>query len=156
MEIKMININHVMLSGRLVADPKVTVFENGGQSLEFTIANSIYYKKDDGDFKEITAFVKIRYTGKLVDRYKEKLHKASPVYIEGNMAQAQWEDADGKQKSMVYIKARKITSLEKTGEYKATDNQKYRGSNDYAEPDNTVRKHKPVANNDIDIDDIPF
>lgn len=149
MDIRMINLNKVMLSGRLAADPEILRFANGGEMLKFTIANSIPYKVDN-EFKEMVAFIPTQYSGKLLDMYQERLHKGTPVFVEGSIAETRWTDKEtGKGRSRLYLKIYKLQILEKHSQPIETAQDTQESYSRY----NVDPQQNPAA---ADDDDLPF
>ncbi len=92
-----LNLNKVVLAGKLTADPELKTTQNGISVLSFTIAvNRRYTKAADGqpaqqqaDFISCVAW---RQTAEFIARY---FHKASSICITGSIQTRKWQDQNG-------------------------------------------------------------
>ena len=64
-DVRLAAINKVILSGRLTRDPELRYTPNGASVSSFSLASSRRYKAQDGEWKEIVAFVNVVAWGKL-------------------------------------------------------------------------------------------
>ena len=117
MDIRMPSINKVLLSGNLTNDPRTNILENGTHVASFSVANNQRYRGKDGEWHDKTCFVDVVTWRQLAERVASKLHKGSPVMIEGELQFSQWNAQDGTKRSRVEILARSVQMLEKTGDY---------------------------------------
>ncbi|MEA3266801.1 MAG: single-stranded DNA-binding protein [Candidatus Fermentibacteria bacterium] len=147
MDIRMPTINKVLISGNLTGDPRTRILENGTHVANFSLANNQSYRGKDGEWHEKTCFVDVVTWRQLAERVGSKLHKGSPVMIEGELQFSQWNAQDGSKRSRVEILARSVQMLEKTGDYGSSPS---RGGGS----DEPPRKEAP-AEPDYN-DDIPF
>lgn len=95
------DINHVCLTGRLVADAEVKPV---GQSVvaSLRVANNYPKKNDDGTWGEGTYFFDATFWGNLASALQPKLVKGAFVVIDGTLKWEKWEK-DGKVNSRVYV-----------------------------------------------------
>lgn len=88
----------MILLGNVCEDPRIKVFNNGGKVAQFTIAtNKRAYKAKDGtEVPEKAEFhnVVINASG-LVDVAEKYVKRGHKVYIEGELRNRTYEDADG-------------------------------------------------------------
>lgn len=106
------NLNKVMLIGRLGKKPEVNYIKPDVPVAKFSLATSESYKNKEGDWIETTEWHNIvawRYTAKFCEK---NLDKGMLVYIEGKIQTRKW-DQDGVTKYMTEIVADQIKSLEK-------------------------------------------
>ncbi len=147
MDIRMPSINKVLLSGNLTADPRTNILENGTHVANFGVASTQRYRGKDGEWHDKTCFVDVVTWRQLAERVGNRLHKGSPVMIEGELQFTQWSAQDGSKRSRVEILARSVQMLEKTGGFSAGSSQ---GGGSSEPP----RREEPQ---DPDYaDDIPF
>ncbi len=147
MDIRMPTINKVLISGNLTGDPRTRILENGTHVASFGVASNKRYRGNDGEWHEKPCFVEVVTWRQLAERVGSKLHKGSPVMIEGELQFSQWNAQDGSKRSRVEILARSVQMLEKTGDYGS--NPSPGGGSD--EP---PRKEEPAGPDYAD--DIPF
>lgn len=89
-ELKMPQLNNVMLSGRLLRDPELKTGANGTAYIKTGIA------VDDGfGDKKKSYFLDIAAFGKLAERIFPDLSKGIPVWVRGRLTIDQWEAKDG-------------------------------------------------------------
>ena len=89
-ELKMPQLNNVVVSGRLLRDPELKTGASGTAYLKTGIA------VDDGwGDKRKTYFMDIAAFGKLAERVHPDLSKGVPVVVRGRLTIEQWEAKDG-------------------------------------------------------------
>jgi single-strand DNA-binding protein len=96
------NINKVMLLGRVGKDPEVRYLENGVAVARLTLATSESYKKD-GEKITVTEWHNVvawRGVAEIIEKY---VKKGSEIYIEGKLKQRTWEDNEGKKRYITEI-----------------------------------------------------
>ena len=106
------NINKVVISGRLVKDPEIKTI--GEVDLcNFRIAsNRIVGKKK----VEKAIFIDIDAWGGQAKVCEKFLKKGSRVIVDGILCQDTWEDKEGKKNSKVYIESDNVVFLDLNGE----------------------------------------
>lgn len=110
------NINKVLISGNLTDDPRTNVLENGTHVANFRVASNQRYRGRDNEWHDKTCFVDVVTWKQIAERVAAKLHKGSPVMIEGELQYTQWNGQDGTKRSRVEILARSVQMLEKSGD----------------------------------------
>lgn len=116
------NVNKVVLIGRLGKDPEVR-FTAGGQAVaSFSLATSKHWKDKDGQKHEKTEWHKVVVWGKLGEACGKYLEKGRPAYVEGELATRSWTDKQGVERYMTEIIAQTVQFLgdnkeEKKGAY---------------------------------------
>lgn len=111
-ELKMPELNAVIIAGNLTKDPIFRQTSNGTPVVNFTIASNRKYK-NDGKWQEDVCYVGIVAWNKLADSCKDRLKKGSAVLIDGELQSRSWKTDDGHNRSIVEIKARRIQFLNK-------------------------------------------
>jgi single-strand DNA-binding protein len=111
-ELKMPELNAVIIAGNLTKDPVFRQTTNGTPVVNFTIASNRKYK-NDGKWQEDVCYVGIVAWNKLADSCKDRLKKGSAVLIDGELQSRTWKTEDGHNRSVVEIKARRIQFLNK-------------------------------------------
>ena len=112
-DLKMPDINNVIIVGNLIKDPVIRQTTNGTPVANFTIASNRKFKDNFGQWKEDVCFVGIVAWYKLAESCAENLHKGSAVLVEGELQSRQWRTDDGHYRNVVEIKARRIQFLNK-------------------------------------------
>ncbi len=146
-DLRMPSINKILISGNLTDDPRTNILENGTHVANFRMASNQRYKARDGEWKDKTCFVDVVTWRQLAERVASRLHKGSPVMVEGELQYTQWNAQDGTKRSRVEILARSVQMLEKTGD---SGSRPSYGD----DPDESPRRE---ASDEPDYtDDIPF
>lgn len=93
------NINKVILMGRLTADPELKQTANGVSVVQFTVAVNRAYSKDEQktDFLDCTAFNK---KAEFLSKY---FRKGSSVIVFGNIQVESFTDKDGNKRKSTRI-----------------------------------------------------
>ena len=87
-------INKAIILGRVGADPKVTVFQNGGKCAQFTLATTERgFRTNDGrEVPERTEWHNIVCYGNFVSVVQDYVRKGSAIYVEGKIRTRKYED----------------------------------------------------------------
>lgn len=93
-----IQINKVILQGRLSNDPKIETTAGGTTVATTNIATSKYRKdKQTGQRVEHSTFTRIVAYGKLAELIQNYAGKGKEVYVEGEIETRSWDGQNGKQ-----------------------------------------------------------
>ncbi len=122
-DLKMPDVNMVMIAGNLTSDPSFRRTTNGTPVANFYIASNRRFKDNTGQWRENVCYVGIVAWYKLAESCYENLRKGSAVLIDGELQSRAWKNEDGTTKNVVEIKARRIQFLNKR---QATDSDELR------------------------------
>lgn len=112
MDIKIPELNSVLVAGRLTRDPEQRFTQKGQGVTTFDIASNRRYKDAaSGEWKDNTVFVPVSVWGPMSDRCKEKLRKGSPVLVEGNLVSSEYTDKSGQKRKVLKVNARRVQFL---------------------------------------------
>lgn len=115
-EMRLLEQNFVLLSGRLAFDPDVRFTQKGTAICKFKLAaNRRFMDKASGEWKDDTAWVPVDVWGDAAERLKDRLKKGSPVHVEGRLKSEEYEDKSGQKRSVLKVVARRVQFLEKAG-----------------------------------------
>ncbi|MGD8778886.1 MAG: single-stranded DNA-binding protein [Ignavibacteria bacterium] len=138
-ELKMPELNSVIVAGNLTKDPVFRETSNNTPVVNFHIAANRRYKDSSGQWQEDVCYVGVVAWNKLADSCKDRLHKGSAVLIDGELQSRTFKIDDGKNRTIVEIKAKRIQFLNKfkkndsdDGDYSASDDDDY-SDNSYEE-----------------------
>jgi len=95
------DLNKVMLTGRLGADPEMRFTPQGSAVTTFRVASNRPWKSGDGAQHEDTEWFRIVAWDKLAEICNEYLKKGTRVYIEGRLQTRSWEDRDTGEKRYI-------------------------------------------------------
>jgi single-strand DNA-binding protein len=114
-ELKMPEINYVIVAGNLTKDPIFRQTTNNTPVVNFSIASNRKYKDSSNQWQEDVCYVGIVAWNKLAESCRDRLKKGSAVLIDGELQSRTWKSEDGHNRSIVEIKARRIQFLNKRG-----------------------------------------
>lgn len=111
--IRIPDINLIVISGRLTRDPEVRYTPAGKAVAKVGIANNRRFRNtSSGEWQDETTFVDVTVWGDAAARAKDKLKKGSPVLVEGRLAFESWEAKDGTKRTHLKITASRLQALE--------------------------------------------
>ena len=99
------NINKVMFSGNLVADPELKKTTSGKSVVTVAIANNDSYLTESGERQKITTFVDVTVWGKPAEALAKIPQKGQEVFVEGELRRDSWTDTEGANHSRHFIRA---------------------------------------------------
>jgi single-strand DNA-binding protein len=100
------DINKVILIGRLTKDPEIQTSKSGTSFSRFSIAVN-GFKKDEVSFINCISFGK---TAEIISGYALKGHR---IAIEGELKQNTWTDKDGNKRNDISVNVSSCQLLEK-------------------------------------------
>jgi single-strand DNA-binding protein len=112
-DLKMPEINYVIVAGNLTKDPVFRETTNKTPVVNFSIASNRKYKDSSNQWQEDVCYVGIVAWNKLAESCRERLKKGSAVLVDGELQSRTWKSEDGHNRSIVEIKARRIQFLNK-------------------------------------------
>ena len=114
----MIELNKVMLVGRLTRDPEYRSTSTGRSVANFSLAvNRRSYNREAGSYQDDTAFVDCECWERQAEFVKNYLHKGSGIFVEGRLKQDTWQDREtGANRSKLKVVAERINFAESKAE----------------------------------------
>lgn len=91
------DLNVVVLSGRLGRDPEMKYLQDGTPVVNFSFAVSLYGDK--------TLWIDVEGWRKTAESINERLTKGSKVMIRGELGMDRWETNDGQKRSKIKMTA---------------------------------------------------
>ncbi len=147
------DLNRVMIIGRLTRDPELRSLTTGRSVASFSVATGRAWTDANGQKQKQSEFHNIVAWAKLAEIANQYLRKGSKVYIEGRLQTRDWTAQDGTKRTRTEIVAENFIMLDAKG---ATA----MGNSDAAAPSfgdtNTSSNNEEVIEEEITIDDIPF
>jgi single-strand DNA-binding protein len=92
------NLNKVMIAGRMTRDPELRVTPKGTAICTFSIAINRKFKDESGGEREEVTYVDIEAWGKSGETIAKYVTKGRPIFVEGRLRLDQWEDKNTKEK----------------------------------------------------------
>jgi single-strand DNA-binding protein len=147
-----LNLNKVVLAGRLTNDPELKQTASGVSVMSFTIAVNRRYasKNDQGESQNQADFISVvawRNTAEFIAKY---FRKGSAICITGSIQTRNWQDQQGQRRYTTEVVADEAMFVDSRSESAATD--AYVQTPLYASP-NAVAPNFEEHNTD---DDLPF
>lgn len=99
----MANLNKVMLIGNLTRDPQLSYLPSQTAVVEFGLATTRRFKKQDGSQGEETCFVDCQMFGKRAEVINQYFKKGEPIFVEGRLKFDQWTAQDGAKRSKLRV-----------------------------------------------------
>ena len=89
------DLNKVMLTGHLGADPEMRYTPQGSAVTTFRVASGRSWKSSDGTQHDDTEWFRIVAWDKLGEICNQYLTKGTRVYVEGRLQTRKWQDQNG-------------------------------------------------------------
>lgn len=150
------DLNKVMLIGRLTADPQTRILPTSGQKVtSFSLATNRKWKSNTGEKKEETQFHNIIAWTKLGEICAQYMKKGMRVYIEGSLRNRSWTGTDGQKKYRTEIFAENAIMLDykDQGESGEGYSKNFSKPTDSTAQNNNVTIPSPEQIPTIDIND---
>ena len=155
------DLNKVMLIGRLTRDPELRNIPSGQSVTNFGLATNRYWKGQDGQRQEQVEFHNIVLWGKLAEIASQYLGKGRRVYIEGRLQTREWTGQDGSKKRTTEVVGDNMIMLD--GAKAGNNNGNINNTEpQYIKTDNSapVQSNNPAPMENIEeevkVEDIPF
>lgn len=144
------DLNKVTIIGNVVHDPEVRTTPSGQTVASFSVATNRVWKDKEGQRQQKAEFHNIvawRRLGEIVGQY---IKKGSKIYVEGRLETRSWDDQNAIKRYRTEIIAENMIMLDKAGMSRsATPSPR-------TEPEPTMEPTTPAAEEEINIEDIPF
>ena len=112
-DLKMPELNSVMIAGNLTKDPVFRETSNNTPVVNFHIAANRRYKDSANEWQEDVCYVGVVAWNKLAESCKDRLQKGSAVLVDGELQSRTFKSDDDKNRTVVEIKAKRIQFLNK-------------------------------------------
>jgi len=112
-ELKLPEINRVLLSGRLTRDPDRRYAADGTEVTSLAIAFHRHYRGRDGKLAEHSGYVTVVTYQRLAEVCAQYLKKGSAVLVEGRLQMREWKTPQGARRQRLEIRGEAVHFLEK-------------------------------------------
>lgn len=112
-DLKMPEMNTVVIAGNLTKDPVFRHTTNGTPVVNFSIACNRKYRDASNQWQEEACYIGIVAWNRLADSCSNRLKKGSAVLIDGELQSHVLKNDDGFSRNIIEIKARRIQFLNK-------------------------------------------
>ncbi len=110
-DLKMPEMNSVIIAGNLTRDPVFRQTMSGTPVVNFTVASNRRFRDGGNQWQEDVCYIGIVAWNKLADSCRDRLKKGNAVLVDGTLQSRNWKTEDGHNRSIVEIKARRIQFL---------------------------------------------
>ena len=86
------NVNKILITGNVTADPELRYTPSGKAVLSASVANNEYYNDAQGQEQKVTTFVNLEVWGKPAENFGKLVKKGQEVYAEGKLRMDDWTD----------------------------------------------------------------
>lgn len=117
------SLNKVMLMGNMTRDPQLSYLPSQTPVVEFGLAISRKFKKQDGSQGEETCFVDCQMFGKRAEVINKYFKKGDPIFVDGRLKFDQWNAQDGSKRSKLRVFVENFEFLGKGGGQAAPHNE---------------------------------
>jgi single-strand DNA-binding protein len=110
-----INVNRVVLVGRLTHDPELRALPSGTSVCELQVACNSSRKDPSGGYREKPNYFTVSAYGGAAESANRYLSRGSRVAIDGRLEWQEWETHDGRKRQSVKILADTVQFLDSPG-----------------------------------------
>lgn len=96
-------VNHLVMQGRMVADPELKETNSGAKVLNFRIAWSEKYKDRENNEKENKCFLECKTFSGQAEFISKYFKKGQEIAVEGKLNTEEWENQDGQKRSKIVL-----------------------------------------------------
>jgi len=100
-DLKVPEVNVVILSGRLTSDPDYRTTPGGTTVGNMSIAVNRRVKNKQGSWEDAVSFIDAVIWGEYAEKWQGRLKKGTPVIIQGSLRSRRWETKDGQKRTAV-------------------------------------------------------
>ena len=90
------NICKVILLGRCANGMKLEYTQGNRAVAKFSVATNRSWKDGSGEWQESVEFTNCVLWGDAAGRLEGKVHKGTPLYVEGRLETRKWQDKEGR------------------------------------------------------------
>lgn len=148
------DLNKVMIIGRLTRDPEIKQIPSGQQVATFAIATNRQWKDQSGAMQSKTEFHNIVAWRRLAEICAQYLKKGRQVYLEGHLQTRSWDDQSGTKRYRTEIVADNMIMLGSKGDAPAAPAAAPAPTND--ESGDVPPPPEAAEEETISVEDIPF
>ena len=150
----MASYNKVILMGNLTRDPQLSYLPSQTAVVEFGLAASHKYKKQDGTQAEDVCFVDCQMFGKRAEVVNKYFKKGEPIFVEGRLKFDSWKGQDGQNRSKLRVFVENFEFIGRGGSGGGSGAGTAGGGQGQAYSDGPPLTEPPYGGGDDD--DIPF
>ncbi len=141
-DIKMPEINAVVIAGNLTKDPVYRLTNSGGTPVvNFSIACNRRFKDSNHQWQEDVCYIGVVAWNKLAESCRDNLKKSAAVLVDGELQSRTWKSKEGTSRTVVEIKARRIQFLNKRQQLDGHDSTDHFTDGEFSSDDMVRSSH---------------
>lgn len=156
------NVNKVLLVGRLTRDPEVRNTPSGQTVASISLATNRFWKDKNGQRQDKTEFHNVILWGRLAEIAGQYLTKGQEAYIEGRLETRKYTAKDGTERRVTEIIAENMQLGSRAqGSLQSSGNSSFQPRSNNNTPAPQKEEEIPTINLDdepdeVKIEDVPF
>lgn len=149
------DLNKVMILGRLTKTPELRVTPNGQNVASFGIATNRFWTDKNGQKQKSAEFHNVVVWGRLAEIAEKFLLKGSLAFVEGRLQTRNWQDPQGVKHYRTEVIAERLQIGPKSSGQTAQTSQATEEES-FEPVEATPNTGEPTGNEEISPDEIPF
>lgn len=152
------NINHIVVAGRLGGDPELKTTQGGSTVATFSIATNSTWKDKNGQKQQQTEWINCVAWGKTAEVISQYFKKGKEIYVEGRLQTSSWVDKNSVKRYKTQVIVSVFQFVGHDTEQKPKPEPKPQGAEQTFEKFLETGEQAPMPDNEqeVDIEDIPF
>jgi single-strand DNA-binding protein len=150
------DINKVIIVGRLTADPDARTTTSGINVTSFSVATNFVYKNQEGQKVENVEYHNVVVWRKLAEIAAQYLKKGKRVLVEGRLQTRSWEANDGTKKYKTEIIADNFIMLDSMSGSGTRTGAPAESAPASESPSSPAPASPSGSSDEISVEDIPF
>jgi single-strand DNA-binding protein len=86
------NVNKIIITGNLTADPELRYTPSGKAVLSASIANTEHFTDAQGQGQKVTTFVNLEVWGRPAENFGKLVKKGQELFLDGKIRMDEWAD----------------------------------------------------------------
>ena len=86
------NVNKIIITGNLTADPELRYTPSGKAVLSASIANNEHFTDAQGQEQKVTTFVNLEVWGRPAENFGKLVKKDQELFVDGRLRMDEWTD----------------------------------------------------------------
>jgi single-strand DNA-binding protein len=137
-----------LVIGNLGGDPEMRYTAEGKPTLTFNVASNGRTRKPDGEWQDVTTWVRVRVIGTRAETLSQHLKKGQRVYVDGRLEARPWMDRTNQPQAGLEVFANDVEFM----------SPRQQEASDYSHPTTTANApaRQQQGQGDDDLEDLPF
>lgn len=150
------NLNKVIIAGRLTADPELRTTPSGAHVVSFSVATNRNWTDKDGNKKEETEFHNVVAWGRQADVVNQFSKKGNLILVEGRLQTRTWESKEGQTRRTTEVVAERIQLGPRPAGQSGNEAKEDSGVSDTYDKKGDEMPVIDLDSDDIKPEDLPF